>query len=100
MTTCHPSSICQSVQSQKLRMSCCDHLPAILHLSAKLNSMVACLTADPGDGKFESLLCHITFVEIDHGIFLQSFSPFRLFELGSIQLLAQVCAQVMVVNHL
>ena len=63
---------------------------------------VARLTADPGGRKFESLLDHITFVEVDHKIIFKFILPLPLIQgaqLSVTLVLSKLYGQV-VVNHL
>ena len=46
--------------------------------------------------EFESQLGHVTSVEIDHEIISTVILPLRWFKKGSYQLLAKVCAQVLI----
>ena len=72
------------------------------HVFVMIVQSVARLTADPASRKFESLLDHIPFVEIDHEIIFKFILPLPLIQEAQLSVtlvLSKLCGQV-VVNHL
>ena len=78
----HKAFICVSIKSY--RMSTTKHLPA---------PVTSWMRRPTGDQDWRGRRRQHSFVEIDHEIFLRSFSPFRWFKKGSCQFLAKEFAQ-------